>query len=209
MTESPRIAPVWLSVGYAVSPAGRHQTKHLCVCVCGWVGGCVRARQMQNAPPQRVDSISQSGHVVATRHCPAVIACGSLWVQVLPSGRFPPLHLNTWWSFVDVKPKDKMCACVCVGGGRGRTGSSAFLRTAARLLVSLTPATAGVGRCHNNFLADVSRCQVVLVEAHRNSHTHRSCRCRQVSLKVLASVGRCHEQFWQVSAGVIKRCGRC
>ena len=26
--------PVWLSVGYAVSPAGRHQTKHLCVCVC-------------------------------------------------------------------------------------------------------------------------------------------------------------------------------
>ena len=26
--------PVWLSVGYAVSPTGRHQTKHLCVSVC-------------------------------------------------------------------------------------------------------------------------------------------------------------------------------
>ena len=26
--------PIWLSVGYAVSPTGRHQTKNLCVCVC-------------------------------------------------------------------------------------------------------------------------------------------------------------------------------
>ena len=32
--------PVWLSVGYAVSPAGRHQTKHLCVCVCVCVCVC-------------------------------------------------------------------------------------------------------------------------------------------------------------------------
>ena len=43
MTESPEIAPVWLSVGYAVSPAGRHQTKHLCVCVCVHVCVCVCA----------------------------------------------------------------------------------------------------------------------------------------------------------------------
>ena len=34
--------PVWLSVGYAVSPAGRHQTKHLCVYVC--VDVCVCAK---------------------------------------------------------------------------------------------------------------------------------------------------------------------
>ena len=34
-------------------------------------------------------------------------------------------------------------------------------------------------------------------------------RCRQVSAKTLADVGRCEENPWQVSAGVTKKLGRC
>ena len=41
---------------------------------------CVRAHQMPDAPPQWVDSTSQSVHIVVTRHCPVSIAFGDPFV---------------------------------------------------------------------------------------------------------------------------------
>ena len=58
------------------------------------------------------------------------------------------------------------------------------------------------------FLAGVSRCQAGVrqfgrgtwTHTHTHTHTHGSGRCRQVSLAVLAGVGRCHKKLWQVLA---------
>ena len=64
---------------------------------------------------------------------------------------------------------------------------------------ALTPAAAGVGRCHKNF----RQVSGSLVEAHGNSHTHthththtqhRSGRCRQVSGNAVEAHGNSHTQ---------------
>ena len=64
--------------------------------------------------------------------------------------------------------------------------------------LTLTPATAGVGRCHKIF----GRCRQVSgssVEAHGTTqHTHTP--VRQVSLAGLAGAGRCHKKGQQVLA---------
>ena len=63
------------------------------------------------------------------------------------------------------------------------------MKAGSRAYLALTPATAGVRRCHKIF----GRCRQVsgnLVEAH--GVTSSFGRCRQVLLAVLAGVGRCY-----------------
>ena len=133
------------------------------------------------------------------------VAWGTLAARVVP-------NMNLWHKFVSECEEE---STLTGGTSRERTRQPPVIRRKFQVAVpgdcrwggisrggggipnlALTPATAGVGRCHK-FSWQVS---AGLRQFGTHAQTHRSSRCRQVSLKVLAGVGRCHKQLRQVLA---------
>ena len=105
--------PVWLSVGYAVSPAGRHQTKHLCVCVCVVGGGVVWGPgqlRLTHHPTNPTLTYQEEGGVILSAH-----RCGPCRSNAL-AGR------SARCCFVPHTSEDALSSCTTTrGNGRRRS----------------------------------------------------------------------------------------